>query len=174
MDVFNRVVEIYDKYYKELLSSGKLTVRDTSKGIWGVSGTKELIEFFPKIELKGKKFLDIGSGDGKAVIIAALYGAEAYGVEIDKELVEKSNIVKKELGVGCEFFCSDLFDLDFSSYDVFFINPDQRFDQLERKLIEEMKPTAVLYVYNNIFKPRFLKQGKRFWVGQTPITAFSR
>src|SRR5579872_2033957 len=39
----------------------------------------------------GEKMFDLGSGDGRIVIMAAQkFHADAYGVELDKDLVKKS------------------------------------------------------------------------------------
>ena len=38
----------------------------------------------------GERLIDLGSGDGRIVLAAARRGAEAIGVEIDAELVERA------------------------------------------------------------------------------------
>ena len=175
MDIQKKFEEIkkeYKSYYDSLLKQGKLLVRDTSKGIWGVAGTDEIFEFFQKIDLKDKKFLDIGSGDGKVVLIASLFCREAVGVEIDEDLVKKALEIRDKLGLKCEFICGDFFENDFSAYDVLFVNPDKGFHEgLEEKLLKEMK--GELYVYNFVFQPRFLKKTGKIWVNEVPVSKYS-
>ena len=41
----------------------------------GPSGTQDIYDFFVKIKLERyKNFIDLGSGDGKVVLIASLFG----------------------------------------------------------------------------------------------------
>lgn len=61
--------------------------------------------------------LDLGSGDGRIVITAALrYGARAMGVELDPNLVERSrqNAVLAGVRARTEFVVRDLFETDLS------------------------------------------------------------
>src|SRR3990167_9835752 len=48
---------------------------------------------------KGDVFYDLGSGDGRLVINAAMRGADAYGVELDKLRVVYSEVWAKVFGV---------------------------------------------------------------------------
>lgn len=49
----------------------------------------------------GEKLVDLGSGDGRILIIAAQkYHAEAYGVELDKNLVKESIEKIRKLGLA--------------------------------------------------------------------------
>ena len=44
---------------------------------------------FKRLKLgRGKKFLDVGSGDGRIVLLVAMFGAEAAGVELDPGKVQ--------------------------------------------------------------------------------------
>ena len=64
--------------------------------------------------------IDLGSGDGRIVINAALRGASALGVEIDPALVAKSEAAAREAGVAsrARFVKQDLFDTDLTSASV--------------------------------------------------------
>lgn len=65
---------------------------------------------------KGDVLYDLGSGDGRIPIQAALrYGIRSVGVEIDAELVEKAKLAAKEKGVEdlVTIIQGDLFELDF-------------------------------------------------------------
>jgi SAM-dependent methyltransferase len=48
----------------------------------------------------GEVFCELGSGFGIATGIASLLGYDAYGVEIEPELVERSSALADEMGVG--------------------------------------------------------------------------
>lgn len=65
----------------------------------------------------GDHVLDLGSGDGRIVITAALrYGASASGVEVDPALVERarSNALKAGVASRTNFEVRDLFATDLS------------------------------------------------------------
>jgi SAM-dependent methyltransferase len=86
--------------------------------------------------------VDLGSGDGRAVIAAAKRGARARGIEYDANLVAYSNIKAKEAGVAdrATFVRGDLFEADFSDADVvvLFLLPDMNI-RLRPKILK-MKP----------------------------------
>jgi glutamyl-tRNA reductase len=169
---FKEIEKEYDEFYRDLLKQGKLPVRDTEIGIWGVSLSKNVYDLFKKINLsKYKTFLDLGSGDGKVVLIASLFGINAVGIEYDEELYKKSVEIKNKLKLKCKFIKGNFLKHDFSNYDIIFINPDQGFHKgLEDKLLKELK--GKLFVYNFVFEPRFLKKGKKYWFDQNPVTVY--
>lgn len=149
---------------------------DTAKGIWGTAITQDIYDFFVKIKLnKYKNFIDLGSGDGKIVLIASLFGVNVTGIEFDKDLIKTSIKIRDELKLKTEFIQGDFLKHDLSKYDFIFINPDKGFHLgLEDKLLKEMSPTAKLFVYNNIFLPRFLKNGKSYLFGGIPIICYTK
>jgi len=173
---FNELKQKYDEFYKSFYQRGSLPVGDTEKGIWGAAITDHLYEFFKKINLgKYKTFLDLGSGDGKVVLIASLFGVKAVGIEFDKDLIKTSLKMKEELRLDGDFIQGDFFDHDLNRYDIIFINPDKGFEfKLENKLLKEMKKESRLFVYNNIFLPNILKKGKTYWFDQVPIISYSK
>ena len=70
------------------------------KHFWNASIAGEVYEAFKKIKLnKFKNFLDIGSGDGKVVMIASLFCKNAEGIEIDKSLHNKSVQIKNKFKI---------------------------------------------------------------------------
>ncbi len=176
---FQAINRAYDDYYKLLLKSGKLLVRDTTAGIWGYAGATECFEFFNQISLhKAKNFIDLGSGDGKVVAIASLF-TNSVGIEADQELLQDSVKIKERLVKNkiiqsnkCKLINDDFLKHDLSSYDAVFINPDKLFTlKFEQKLIKEL--TGTLYIYNNIFAPKMLKKGKTCWIKQMPIISYN-
>lgn len=82
---------------------------------------------------------DLGSGDGRIVITAALrYGAQGYGVEIDPSLVSRaqSNAVRAGVSSRARFETRDLFETDFGPASVItmYLLPDVNI-QLRPKLL---------------------------------------
>jgi predicted RNA methylase len=76
-------------------------------------------------ELKaGEVFFDLGSGDGRTVIIAAKeFGARAVGVELREDLVKKalSTIYEESLQDRITIVNGDMFNVDLASADVVFL-----------------------------------------------------
>ena len=175
---FQLLKQKYNEFYNLFYTRGQLPMGDTDKGIWGTAITHHIFDFFQKIKLqqyKNKQFIDLGSGDGKVVLIASLFGVNAAGIEFDNDLIKSSIKIRDELKLRAEFIQADFLEHDLSKYDIIFINPDKGFHyKLEEKLIKEIKPTAKLFVYNNIFVPRFLKRGKTYWFDEIPIIGYSK
>jgi SAM-dependent methyltransferase len=89
---------------------------------------------------------DLGSGDGRIVIIAAQkYGARGVGIELDAKLVEISKQVAREAEVAdrVTFLQGDLFQADISRATVvtLFLSPSAN-AELEPKLRRELRPGA--------------------------------
>lgn len=76
-------------------------------------------------ELKaGEVFFDLGSGDGRAVIMAVRdFGARAVGVELREDLVKKalSSIYENGLQDRITIVNGDIFNVDLASADVVFL-----------------------------------------------------
>ncbi len=61
--------------------------------------------------------IDLGSGDGRMVITAAKkHGAQGFGVDLDRRLVNLANINARKAGVAerAKFYAQDLFETDLS------------------------------------------------------------
>jgi SAM-dependent methyltransferase len=89
---------------------------------------------------------DLGSGDGRIVILAAQkYGARGVGIELDPKLVEVSRQVAKDARVEhlVRFVEGDLFQADISPATVvtLYLSPTVNND-LEPKLRRELQPGA--------------------------------
>lgn len=92
----------------------------------------------------GDMLIDLGSGDGRLVITAALkYGAHGFGVELDPRLVQRSNDAARRAGVAdrAKFLQEDLFTTDFSEADVLtlYLLPDVNL-ALRPKILAELSP----------------------------------
>ena len=94
----------------------------------------------------GDVVVDLGSGDGRIVILAAQkYGARGIGVELDRALVETSRNSARDGGVAARvsFVEGDLFEADLSTATVvmLYLSPSVNLD-LEPKLKRELKRGA--------------------------------
>ena len=173
--IFTQIKKAYDDFYRSLLRNGKLPMRSTAKGFWNAAIADEVCEAFKKIELNQfKNFLDIGSGDGKVVLIASLFCQNAEGVEVDNFLHNKALQLQTKFGItNTKFHNKDFFEHDFSKYDVLFSNPDAPLERgLENKLLKEMKGKLIHYGHH--FQPRYLKKENSFLVNENLVSLYSR
>ncbi|MFH1552273.1 MAG: pentapeptide repeat-containing protein [Candidatus Omnitrophota bacterium] len=120
-----------------------------------------LWEIWQAADIGGRKsILDLGSGDGRAVLTAAVKGLKkCVGVELREDLVVESKICQDlllRLGVdevrNARFVHGDFTDrsiVDFSEFEVFhqweYISEEAR-ERLSRRLQEEAKP-GTLFIY---------------------------
>ena len=171
VEAAKKINDEYSAYYKELLSKGRFPMKETPLGFWGYSLGDEIVELFTILNLgQYTHFLDLGSGDGKVVNLAALF-TKATGIEADKELIEKSNAVKQKFGLSkASFVLGDFMQHDLSQYDILFIYPDKRMHEIEEKLIKEMK--GILIFQGLHFHPLRLKKVKEFYAGTNLITIY--
>src|SRR5215471_12253695 len=61
-------------------------------------------------------FCEWGSGFGTATCMAALLGYEAYGLEINEELVRLSRAIARRLGIPVKILCTSLFPVGYAAY----------------------------------------------------------
>lgn len=96
-------------------------------------------------DVREKKVLDLGSGDGKIVIAAARAGAHAVGFEINPLLVRlaRANIAKAGLSSHARILLADFWSADISEYDIIiFYGVVPAMKRLEKKLENELKTGA--------------------------------
>lgn len=98
-------------------------------------------------ELKpGEILYDLGSGDGRAVIMAAKdFGAKSVGVELREDLTKRalSNIHELGLEKKAQIFQNDIFKVDLSQADVVFLYlTTSANEKVKPKLETELKPGA--------------------------------
>jgi len=172
---FERIKKTYKDYERELLQEGKNLFWTTDKGIYGTADMDNFFEWCKKINLeKYDKFLDLGSGEGRLVLIASLF-TNAKGIEYDEKLVKKGTQVREMLGIGsdrCKLLCGNYMEHDIKEYDIIFVNPDKGFMWgLDNKLSKELK--GELWVYNQVFAPNALEKDEKLWIGQIPITKYT-
>lgn len=169
---FKRIEDAYHKFFYELLDKGKFPWRSTKKGFWGCSIMAEVYELFKKIELeKYSSFLDLGSGDGRVVLIASLF-TKAYGIEADEELVGISEGFKEKLGIKNAFFKrGDFLKQNIVRYDVLYHFPDKPMKEVEDKLVKEMR--GIFILYGPHFLPMRLKQKRLIYLGMNSASIYT-
>jgi|SRR3989338_6810230 len=142
---FKSIEKAYNDRFLQLVKSGKYPWKSTKKGFWGCSILAEIYELFEKIGLDSyESFVDLGSGDGRVVLVASLF-TKAWGLEIDDELIGISKSMKERLGCpNAEFKQTDFFDEDLRSYSALFLFPDKPLAALEDK-IRDARHTLILY-----------------------------
>lgn len=96
-----------------------------AKGLFYPSLLEELIPAFRAEIRPGQRFLDLGSGDGRVVFLAALLGAHATGIEYDGTLHRLAEQARDRLAHlvptdRARLKQGDFFKEDFSRYDVLF------------------------------------------------------
>jgi predicted RNA methylase len=96
-------------------------------------------------ELKpGDVLYDLGSGDGRAVIMAAQdFGATSVGVELRDDLAKRAldNIHKLDLNEKTQIMQKDIFTVDLSSANVVFLYlTTSANERIKPKLEAELKP----------------------------------
>jgi protein-L-isoaspartate O-methyltransferase len=171
---FIDIKQNYAKFHNNLLSQGRLPLKDTGIGFWSISTIDELYQLFRKLKLsENHHLIDLGSGDGRVVITASLF-SKATGIEYDNELhnfaKELSKKLKGKLNNQVFLINKNFLDHPLKDYDFVFINPDKRFDDLEPKLMAELK--GQLIVYGDEFKPSALEQVRKIYAGTTPVTIY--
>ncbi len=86
-------------------------------------GFDEIVHALDATQLRaGQQLVDLGSGMGKVVLLAALLGgARAVGIERDRPLHEAAEEAARALGVQARFDCRDACDASIAEADVVFM-----------------------------------------------------
>jgi hypothetical protein len=98
--------------------------------VWVPTPFVTLEKMYDLAKLTPKDFaMDLGSGDGRSIIVAAKRGTPGLGIEWNQDLVDLSNKLAKEAGVShlAKFQRGDMFAADLSKATVLglFMLPDQ-------------------------------------------------
>lgn len=159
-----RIAQIETLYYGEM-TRRKLFGKGTQEGSWLQSRIDRLFEIMELLNLpKGKKFIDLGSGDGRAVIIASIFGLNATGYEADNELfLFGLDMERKILGSNgsVDFRNRDFLkdpNLNIKEYDVIFYYTAGSEDEerMFMKIVTEMRNDSLLIVYGSKPDPYFM------------------
>jgi len=100
--------------------------------------------------------VDLGSGDGRLVRTAArVYGASGFGVDIDRELVQRSNEEAQRDGIAgrVAFYEQDVFKADIGKASVvtLYVLPDMMVG-LRPKMLSELKPGTRIVSHDYHFR----------------------
>ena len=121
------------------------------KGLFYPTWLDELLPALRAVVRPGARFLDLGSGDGRVVFMAAAMGAHATGIEFDRRLHRLALDARGRLGDILDIDRAvlkrgDFFKEDFSGYDIFFYfgSGSSAESTLLARLRREMRPDAVL------------------------------
>ena len=98
--------------------------------VWVPTPFITLEKMYDLAKLTPKDFvMDLGSGDGRAIIVAAKRGTPGLGIEWNQDLIDLSNKLAREAGVSnlAKFERGDMFAADISKASVLglFMLPDQ-------------------------------------------------
>jgi predicted RNA methylase len=122
---------------------GPRVMKTTKDGAPFVAMEPEVVERVMEIAKvgKGDVFYELGSGDGRLVIAAAMRGAEAYGVEIDKLRVWYSRVWISLLRLkNAKIICGDIFKTDLRKADVVCLYLLQETNEkIQQKLEKQLK-----------------------------------
>src|SRR5206468_2196736 len=105
----------------------------------------------------GEKMFDLGSGDGRIVIMAAQkYHAEAVGVELDKDLCKQSLAKIQKLGLdkNAHIVNGDLLKQNYSSADLVtvYLLPESIDKQVQPLLDKQLKKGSRVVAHDFEFK----------------------
>ena len=170
---FQLIEKEYKDLEKNLLKNGKLPFWGTDKGFFNGANCSDIFNLFKHIRLdRYKNFIDLGSGDGRVVLIASLF-TKAAGIEVDPGLHAIAEENKSKLfAKRAEFFNKDFLNHDLNSYDLVFINPDKPFHRgLEDKLLKELN--GHLLVFGPFFLPQNLKHYAGFFINRNYCSIYS-
>ncbi|MFH1060271.1 MAG: hypothetical protein V1797_16535 [Pseudomonadota bacterium] len=145
----------------------------TPAGMWACSVAGDLVDLFGQVDLAGYgHFADLGSGDGRAVLLAATI-IPATGIEADPELVDAARAMAAGLGLTqAGFICADLRQVDLGPYDLLFIYPDKPLKWLEDLLPDSWR--GDLLVYGHQFRPEKLIHAATLRAGGTICTLWRK
>jgi SAM-dependent methyltransferase len=121
------------------------------RGLFYPSSLDEILPGIAAVVRPGTRFLDLGSGDGRVVFLAAVLGAEATGIEYDRRLHDVARDALDRLAATVprarvRLRRGDFFRADWSPYDVVYYFGLGSFAEARmlEKLAREMSPGAVL------------------------------
>lgn len=106
---------------------------------------------------KGKKFYELGSGDGRVVIEAAEMGTEAIGIEQSwtRVLYSRWKVFKQKFAMAknCRFFHGDVFMRNYQDADIVYIYLlPKGVEKLENKLRKELNKGSIIITQTFHFK----------------------
>jgi len=150
---FCLIRKAYEEFYRDLSRRGEFPYRSTRAGMWATSDAEEVFRAFRYFQVEKYRHLaDLGSGDGKVVLLASLF-TRATGYEIDEKLHHIACHLQKILGIErATFVQQDFLTADLSRHDLLYLYPDKPLRALEDKLHGSW--TGSLLVHGPHFPPQ--------------------
>ena len=88
------------------------------------TSTQFLLQYIKKLSLRGKRFLELGAGNGLISIYAAKHGAKVIATDINSVAMEYLHINSLENKASVNSILSDLFgNIPVQQFDIIAINP---------------------------------------------------
>lgn len=118
---------------------------------------------------KGKKFYDLGSGDGRLVLEAAKMGADSFGIEQSWIRVLYSRYMAKKLNLpNAKFIHGNIFFRNYVAGDIIYIYLLQKnVEKLEPILKQDLKKGSKIITKDYHFKNlEPIKKIDNFWIYQ--------
>jgi SAM-dependent methyltransferase len=147
------------------------TEEKAEKGLFYPSLLEDYLPAFEAEVRPGGRFLDLGSGDGRVVFLAAVLGADATGIEYDGAIHDIALAARRRLrrivpAGRATLKQGDFFEEEVSRYDVIFYFGDGTYleDRMLAKLRREMRPGAVLLLAHMPEDPGGFEPLSRFGV----------
>lgn len=148
---------------------------------WVPAPKEKIIKMLKMTKIKkGEVIYDLGSGDGRILILAAQhYGAKGVGIEIDPLRVLHSRILIKMKGLSpqIKIIRQNLLEADVSSADVvtLFLLP-KILGRLKTKLLKELKPGTRIACYRYPLElPELGRDEKeKIFLYQIPLTSIDK
>lgn len=178
---FKKIKQVYDQFERFVMQNGILLGKETKDGYWAVAHLQDVFDFFKQIKLdKHKHLVDLGSGDGRVVLLASLFGIKATGLETDQWLLDCSLDLKRKINLPhferVNFLQENFHRYDLSQHDILFIHPDKPFyrDELGKRLKQQLPDHAKLVVYGYEFHPSNLKHENEFIVNGQKFVVYGK
>jgi len=175
---YKKLRDKYARFNEHVLRNGRLLTKDTKIGTWGVTPLPETFELFKLLNLgQYGKFLDLGSGDGRIVLLASLFGVDSHGIEFDDWLIKNSLLIKHRMDSDsfdkAKFIHGNFMDHNISKYPCIFISPDKPFYRkgLERKIKSELKGHLVVHGWE--FHPTALSKKEEHVINGEKFCVYS-
>lgn len=173
-----RIARWFDRRDQALRSTTGSAVHDTTHGIFGATAVQDAFALCERLGLHGgMRFCDLGSGDGRVALVAALF-CPSTGIEADPALHAIAQQAKAELIAGiptlarCELTLGDYRDADLSGFDVIFAFADHAWPREVEEMLKGRERPGILVAHQDIFRPQVLRKGPTVWIGQTPFVTY--
>ncbi len=173
-----RIIRWFEQRDQELRSTIGSAVHDTTHGIFGATAVQDAFALCDRLGLhEGMRFCDLGSGDGRVALVAALF-CPSTGIEADPALHAIAQRARAELVADiptlerCELALGDYRDADLSGFDILFAFADHAWPLEVEEALDRRERPGVIVAHQDIFRPQVLRKGPTIWIGQAPFVTY--